>query len=272
MSLPPPSLEATVLITGASSGIGAELARQLGARGYNVTLVARRQDRLAELAELLRARHGVVAEVHTCDLADASARGELIAAVAAGEHHVAGLCNNAGFGSFGQFWELPYDRELREVRLNIEALHELTGHFLPKMVERGAGAVLNTSSLASFQPQPLNATYAATKAFVTSFSEALHAELAGTGVSCTALCPGPVRTEFAAVAGISHLDGSGGPLIWATAQDCARVGIEGMIKGRRIVMPRLPDQVIASAGRFAPRSVLLPIMRTISRRGLGTGN
>jgi short-subunit dehydrogenase len=269
MSLPSPSSDATVLITGASSGIGAELARQLAGAGHNVTLVARREERLAELAERLRALHGVRADVHACDLADEAARAALIAAVNAGERHVAGLCNNAGFGSFGHFWELPYENERRELRVNVEALHELTGAFLPAMVGRGAGAVLNTSSLASFQPQPLNATYAATKAFVTSFSEALHSELTGTGVSCTALCPGPVRTEFPQVAGIGHTEGMGGNLVWVSAADCARAGIDGMLNGKRIVMPRLPDHVLASAGRYTPRSVLLPIMRTLSRRGLG---
>ena len=269
MSLPLASADATVLITGASSGIGAELARQLAATGHNVTLVARREDRLAELAEHLRVLHGVHADVHACDLADEAARAALIAAVNGGERHVAGLCNNAGFGSFGYFWELPYESERRELRVNVEALHELTGAFLPGMVDRHEGAVLNTSSLASFQPQPLNATYAATKAFVTSFSEALHSELAGTGVSCTALCPGPVRTEFTQVAGIAQTEGMGGGLVWVSAADCARAGIEGMVKGRRIVMPRLPDHVLANAGRFTPRSVLLPIMRTLSRRGLG---
>jgi uncharacterized protein len=270
MSLPPASRDATVLVTGASSGIGAELASQLAARGHNVTLVARREDRLAALAERLRAQHGVVAEIHACDLADAGPRAQLIAAVDAGERHLAGLCNNAGFGTFGNFWELAYEQERRELRLNVEALHELTGAFLPAMVDRGAGAVLNTSSLASFQPQPLNATYAATKAFVTSFTESLHAELAGTGVSATALCPGPVKTEFTEVAGIAHLDDAGGGLMWVSAADCARAGIEGMIKGKRLVMPRLPDHLLAQAGRHAPRSVLLPVMRSFWRRGLGS--
>ena len=269
MSLPAASPDTTVVITGASSGIGAELARRLAGRGHNVALVARREDRLEQLAGELRAEHGVIADVLACDLGDERARAALIEAVRAGGREVVGLCNNAGFGSFGYFWELPYENERREIRLNVEALHELTGSFLPAMVRRGAGAVLNTSSLASFQPQPLNSTYAATKAFVTSFSEALHAELAGTGVSCTALCPGPVRTEFTGVAGVAHLEGSGGGLAWVSADDCARAGVDGMVRGRRIAMPRLPDHLLANAGRFTPRSILLPIMRSITRRGLG---
>ena len=269
MSLAPPSPDATVLITGASSGIGAELARRLAGLGHNVTLVARRAERLEELADELRAEHAVRADVHACDLADAAARAELIVALSAAELHLAALCNNAGFGAFGHFWEIPPEREREMVALNVAALHDLTRAFLPAMIERGSGAVLNTSSLASFQPQPLNATYAATKAFVTSFSEALHAELSGTGVSCTALCPGPVRTEFTEVAGISHLEGSGGGLAWVSAADCARAGVDGMLKGRRIAMPRLPDHVLAQAGRLTPHTILLPILRTITRRGLG---
>jgi short-subunit dehydrogenase len=268
MSLPQPNADHTVLITGASAGIGAELARQLAERGHNVTLVARREQRLAELAGTLRQRHGVRADVHACDLGDAGARAELIEQIGQGELQLVGLCNNAGFGTFGRLWELPAEREAQEVRLNVQALHDLACAFLPAMVERGTGAILNTGSLAGNQPQPCNATYAATKAFVNSFSEALHTELAGTGVSCTVLCPGPVKTEFADAAGIGHLGDTGPGFLWVTAEETARAGIEGMIKGRRTAMPRAADRLLAAAGRHAPRSILLPVVARLANRGL----
>lgn len=187
MALPPPFLGATVLVTGASSGIGAELARELARRGYGVTLVARRAERLRDLAAELGSRHGVAAVVRPCDLEDAGQRAELIEAVRAGEDEVIGVCNNAGAGVAGRFHEVALERGNAAVRLNVEALHELTGAFLPAMVRQGTGAILNVASTAAFQPVPGLATYAATKAFVAAFSEAVHAELAGTGVSVTSL-------------------------------------------------------------------------------------
>jgi short-subunit dehydrogenase len=268
VSLPPPHPDQAVLITGASSGIGEQLAAQLAERGYNLVLVARREDRLRALGEELRARHGVRIEVHRCDLAKRTARARMIAAVRESDLEIAGLCNNAGFGTFGWFWQLPAEREKEEVELNVVAVHELTAAFLPAMVKRASGAVLNVGSLAGFQPQPGNATYAAAKAFVNSFSEALHAELGGTGVSCTVLCPGPVRTEFPATAGIAHLDGFGPGFLWATAEDVARTGINAMLSGRRTAMPRAADRITATAGRVVPRSAFLPLAKRVIGRGL----
>jgi short-subunit dehydrogenase len=268
MSLPPPHPDQAVLITGASAGIGEQLARQLAERGHHLIVVARREDKLRELAEELRVRHGVRVEVQACDLAKRTARARLIAAVNETGLEVAGLCNNAGFGTFGRFWELPAEREAEEIKVNVVALHELTRTFLPPMVERGDGAVLNVGSLAGFQPQPCNATYAATKAFVNSFSEALHTELAGTGVSCTVLTPGPVKTEFADRAGIGHLSDFGPGFLWATAEEVARTGIEAMYRGRRTAMPKASDRLTASAGRIVPRSVFLPVARRVIGRGL----
>jgi len=267
VALPSPAPDTTVLITGASAGIGAELARQLGERGHDLTLVARRQDRLTELAEEIGAR-GVHVEVDPCDLADPGARAELIRRVDRRKRAVLGLCNNAGFGSFGRFWELPAEREVEQVRLNVQALHELTSAFLPAMVRRGTGAILNTGSVAGYQPTPLNATYAATKAFVNSFSEALHAELAGTGVSCTVLAPGPVKTEFADVAGVGQFNGVGPGFLWGTPEQVAGAGIDGMVRGRRTVVPRPGDKLTAAMGRFTPRSILLPIVQRVADRNL----
>src|SRR5664280_1574882 len=196
MSLPQPDPSATILITGASAGIGEQLARQFAGVGHGVTLVARRRARLERLAAELRRDCGVETVVYAADLGDADARANVLAALQASGRFVAGVCNNAGFGSSGPFADQPLDREREMVRVNVEALHHLTGAFLAPMIRRGEGAILNLASTAAFHPLPMAATYAATKAFVVSFSQALHAELAGTGVSCTVVCPGPVHTEF----------------------------------------------------------------------------
>jgi short-subunit dehydrogenase len=268
MPLPAPDPAATCVITGASAGIGEQLARQLAARGHGLTLVARRRERLEELGEELRARHGVAVAVHDCDLADDAARGALIEALRTGERRVDVLCNNAGYGSFGRFHEQPPEREVAMVRVNVVALHELTAAFLPGMVERGAGAVLDVGSLAGFQPGPHNATYAATKAFVNSFSEAVASELAGTGVSMTVLCPGPVATEFSDAAGVGDIDGRLPAFMWQTAAEVARAGIEGMERGKRMVFPGLAHNAVAQAGRFVPRSLLLPAWARLGGRVL----
>jgi uncharacterized protein len=266
MSLPPPQPDETVVVTGASAGIGTELARQLGARGHDLVLVARRRERLEELAQELRAAHRVDAQVHACDLADDAARTELIEAIRQSGKHVAGLCNNAGFGSFGRFWELPGDRETDMVRLNCVALVDLTHAFLPAMMQRGAGSVLQVSSLAAYQPSPWNATYSATKAFVQSFSEAVAGELSGTGVSITVLCPGPVATEFGEQAGVGDLEENLPGFLKQDAVQVARVGVEGMIKGKRVVFPGLPHRLVAQAGRIAPRTALLPVVNRVGQR------
>jgi short-subunit dehydrogenase len=268
MALPAPDPSATCVVTGASAGIGEELARQLAARGHGLTLVARRRERLEELAGELRAARGVEVAVHDCDLADDAARAGLIATLRGGERRVAVLCNNAGYGSFGRFHEQPPEREVAMVRVNVLALHELTATFLPEMVKRRRGAVLDVGSLAGFQPQPHNATYAATKAFVNSFSEAVASELAGTGVSMTVLCPGPVDTEFGEVAGVAEIEGRLPGFMSQSAEDVARAGIEGMEKGKRMVFPGLAENAVAHAGRLVPRSLLLPAWARLGARVL----
>jgi len=260
MSLPAAATSSTVLITGASSGIGSELARQLAGRGYNVTLVARRAERLRELAYELAGEHGVRADVHISDLADPDERADLILALRSGQFDVVGVCNNAGYGSIGRLHELPLEREVEMIRLNVEALTELTGAFLPAMVERGTGAVLNVASTAAFQPIPGFATYAATKAFVASFSEAVHAELSGTGVSVTSLCPGPTRTEFGEHAGGGSFE-NGPDFVFSEARDVAREAVEAMLAGKRSVIPGVTNKASMLGGRFVPRSLYLPAAR-----------
>jgi uncharacterized protein len=266
MALPLPTPDNTVVITGASAGIGAELARQLATRNYNLVLVARRAARLTELAEELRLSHGIHADIEMCDLADAAARGELVARLLAGERHVAGVCNNAGLGTVTTLLKSDPERERQVVRLNVEAVHHLTGAFLRPMVDRGAGAILNVASTAAFQPLPGFATYAATKAFVQSFSEAVHTELGGTGVSVTCLFPGFTHTDFVATADADK-EGSGIPeFLFMQAPDVARVGIEAMIAGRRTAIPGVKNRALMLSGRMSPRTVLLPLVREFTGR------
>ena len=252
-----------MVITGASAGIGAELARQLADRGHDVVLVARREQRLRELAEQLRLRHGIHADVEVCDLGDADARRELIERLLAGRT-VAGVCNNAGMGTIGTLVESGVEREQQVVRLNVDAVHHLTGAFLPGMVERGAGAILNVASIAAFQPLPGFATYAASKAFVQSFSEAVHAELAGTGVSVTALCPGFTHTEFGENAGAAKHEQALPEILFQDPPAVARSGVEAMIAGRRTAIPGLHNRASMLGGRLAPRSLLLPVVRRVT--------
>ena len=259
-------LGTTVLITGASAGIGSELARELARRSYNVVLVARRAERLSGLAEELRLMHGIHADIEPCDLTDVDARRDLIARLETAEREVVGVCNNAGLGTVAPLVEAGVDREQQVVRLNVEALHHLTGAFLPRMVADRAGAILNVASTAAFLPLPGFATYAASKAFVQSFSEAVHAELGGTGVSVTCLCPGFTHTEFGANAGAREEEARLPEFLFMEAPEVARVGVEAMVAGRRTAIPGLKNRVSMFGGRAAPRSILLPLVRQVTGR------
>jgi short-subunit dehydrogenase len=260
MSLPKPDIATTVVITGASSGIGAELARGLARRGFPLLLVARRRERLDELANEVGKEYSVAVEVLPLDLGDPQGRATLANRLRT--EPIAGLCNSAGFGTSGVFHELPVERESEEVTLNALALMELTHATLPGMVERGAGAVLNIASIAGFQPVPYMAVYSASKAFVQTFSEAVHEELHGSGVSVTCLCPGPVPTEWAEIANAERFSI---PLAQVSPRDVAEAAIGGMLTGRRTVVPGVVPKVVSTGGRFAPRSLLLPGIRIGNR-------
>ena len=264
MALPPPTIDSTVLVTGGSAGIGAALARELADRSYNLVLVARRADPMRELGEELAHTHGVHVDAEAADLADADARTALLARLQGGEREIVGVCNSAGFGSFGRFADLPLKREQAVVRLNAEALHHVCGAFLPRMVEHGVGAVLNIASTAAFQPVPGLATYAATKAFVQSFSEAVHAELEGTGVSVTCLSPGPTRTRFGRVAGLEASGHVAPGFLFSEPADVAREAVDGMVAGRRSVVPGVQNKLSAAGGRLVPRMLLLPLARRVA--------
>jgi short-subunit dehydrogenase len=256
-NLPPPSAGSTALVTGASSGIGVEIARSLARRGHNVTLLARRKERLEQLAHELRNEHGVRAEVIACDVANAAAREQLLVELAQLRLTVDILVNNAGYGTGGRFHTLALDRELAMVRLNSEAVVALCGTFVPGMVARRRGAVLNVASTIGFQPVVNEATYGATKAFTLSFTEALHGELAGTGVTVTALCPGPVKTEFMNDPGVQEGASTLPGPMWVDASVVGERGVKALERGRRTVVPGVLNRVGTFAGRHVNRGLLL---------------
>ncbi len=263
MALPPPSETATALVTGASAGIGAAIAGELASRGQGVTLVARREELLNELAGELASKHGVRAEVIAADLGDTAERDRLERRIGELGLTVEILVNNAGFGNSGAVHETERDRIVAMVRLNCEALLDLQARYTPGMVERGRGAVLNVASTASFQPIPGTATYAATKAFVLNLTEASHSELKGTGVSATALCPGPVKTEFPEAAGVAGVEEQLPGIFWTSVEDVARQAVDGMAGGKRVVVPGLMNRAGALTGQHSPRMLILPFAKRV---------
>jgi short-subunit dehydrogenase len=262
MALPIPKENSTALITGSSSGIGADIASELAKRGHGVTLVARRQERLKALADELTTAHGVRAEVIAADLTDADARGALPAELEARGLTVDILVNNAGFSTMGPVHKGTRDLELSMVRTNIEAVVDLCTLFVPGMVTRHRGAVLNTASTAAFQPLPGQAVYGASKSFVLSYGRALGVELKGTGVTVTTLCPGPVATGFAEVSGLTD-EQAGEALpkfMWVPAADVAKAAVEALDAGHPVVIPGTANRVGAAFAHLIPKSLILPIL------------
>jgi uncharacterized protein len=261
-ALPAPTPDGTCLVTGASSGIGVELARQLAARGLGVTVVARRSDRLRALADSLASSFGVRAEAIAADLSDPDGRSHVVDSLASLGLRVDVLVNNAGVGTFGPVASATPSAEVGIVRIDVEAVVDLCTRFVPGMVERGSGAILNVASTAAYQPMPGQACYAAAKAFVLSYSQALRAEVRGAGVTVTTLCPGPVETEFAAASGldIQVAKDTVPRSTWVPASQVASAGVEGLARGRAEVVPGLSNRIGTVAGRFTPRRVLMPAL------------
>jgi hypothetical protein len=240
------------LITGASAGIGAEFARQLSKRGMRLVLAARRKDRLEALAtELGNAR---AVEI---DLGETGSANGLVADVEAAGEHVDLLINNAGFGLKGRFSELDAARQREMIDLNIGVLTDLCRAVAPGMIERKAGGILNVASTAAFQPGPGMAVYFATKAYVLSFTEALHEELKRHGIKVSALCPGPTRTEFGAVAGFG--DNGAFDRYSADVVSVVSAGLDGLDKNRALVVPGVLNKVGAASTRFVPRKFVRKI-------------
>ena len=254
----------TVLITGASSGIGLELARLFAADGYNLVLVARRNEALSALAEELRTQHSAAVRVLARDLNRSSAPHDIVEMMLADGIHVDVLVNNAGFGARGAFAELDLQRQMDMIQVNVTALTLLTRLFLPGMLARNRGGILNVASTAAFQPGPFMAVYYATKAYVQSFTEAVAEEVAGSGLRVTCLSPGPTVTEFAARAGTE-----GSKLLRRTssmsAVDVARAGYIGWGKGRVLVVPGMTNTVGTWAVRFLPRRVVRKLISGLNR-------
>jgi uncharacterized protein len=248
------------VVTGASSGIGLELARGLAARGYSLVVVARRTHLLETLAEELSSTYRTRVEIRTCDLADRAQRTALTRELVSLD--VVVLCTNAGFPICGAVLDNDPAREAAAVEVNVVSMHELTLAILPGMVARRSGAILVTGSNAGEHPVPTAATYAATKAFVNTFAESLHIELVGTGVSCTLLEPGPVRTEFTKVGGIEGSEKNQW-MGWKTPASVAAAAIKAMERRRRVVIPGPLAKMQAYGGRYLPRTLLFPIIKTV---------
>lgn len=262
MPLPPPDPGSTAVVTGASAGIGRELARGLARRGHGVTLVARRRERLEELAGELADAHGIRAEALPADLGDAGDRARLADAIAERQLAVEILVNNAGFGIYGPF-PGPLDRELEQVDVLVAAVVDLNARYLPAMVERGRGTIVNLSSTAGLQALPGNGTYAASKAFVLYHSEALHAETRGTGVTVTAVCPGPVRTEFQETSG-PRFQTALPKFTWCDPERVAEDALAAAERGKRTVVPGGPAvRLFFGPNRIAPPGLALAVARRV---------
>jgi short-subunit dehydrogenase len=256
-----PAPRQTALVTGASGGIGLELARLFAADNYDLVLVARSEDKLRQIAEELSARFNISARALASDLARPEAPEEIFDELSAANVAVDVLVNNAGFGSYGLFAEGDERTQLEMLQVNVVALTHLTRLFLPGMIARRGGRVLNVASTAAFQPGPLMAVYYATKAYVLSFSEAIANELAGTSVTVTALCPGPTETGFVAAAGMEK-----SKLFEANVMDARAVavaGYRGMNEGKTVVIPGLRNRVMARAVSFAPRGLVTKVVRRV---------
>ena len=256
MSLPSPGSDRAAIVTGASSGIGAAIARELVRHGHQVVLVARSADKLSMLADEI----GAGAHVVPADLSDPAARAGLLDAVTSIGVVPDVLINNAGFSTLGPVHRGDPDADVNMLEVDVVAVADLCARFLPGMVSRGRGAVLNVSSTAAFQPLPGQAAYAAGKAFVLLYTQALAGELRGTGVSVTALCPGPTATRFFNRAGFDRPDRAFPRILWKDVDYVARAAIDGLDRGRLVVIPGAANRVSAVLAHLTPRSVLLPIL------------
>ena len=250
------------LVTGASSGIGQEIAVQLGMSGVPLVVVARRADRLDALAARFKNVEVIVADLSTTDgVAQVEAR-----IVDSSKTPIDLLVNNAGFGSSGLMHEIDLDRLSREIHVNILALTRLSHAAIKTMVPNGRGYLLNVSSVASFQPGPGSTVYSATKAYVTSFTEALHEELRGTGVRVTALCPGFTRTEFSEVSGTNSISSQVPNFAWLEATDVAREGLRAVTRGKALCIPGALYKGVSAFSGASPRALVRRITALPTRR------
>jgi short-subunit dehydrogenase len=250
------------LVSGASTGIGAAFARRLAREHYDLIIVARGRERLDDLAAQLRDQHAGAVEVLPADLTHAAELRVVEKVVIDADLDL--LVNNAGFGTVGTFARLDATKEEEEIRLNVVALMRLTRAALPGMIARRRGSIINVSSMAAFQPAPYNATYAATKAFVNSFTEALHEELRGTGVAIQALCPGFTRTEFQERAGIDVSDIPS--FAWMTPDAVVHASLSALRRGELICIPGIANRALMTLTSALPRSITRRVAASLGKR------
>lgn len=251
----------TALVTGASSGIGLEICRALAEQGFDLILVARSEAKLAELARELGGQSAINAKALAADLTQPGAAQQICDKLTSQGTRIDMLVNNAGFGAHGAFAALPLQHQLDMIAVNITSLTALTRLFLPDILARRQGKILNVASTAAFQPGPNMAVYYASKSYVLSFSEALAEELTGSGVSVTCLCPGPTKTAFAAGA---EMEGSLlFRLLPSDARSVARQGVAAMLAGKRLVVPGVLNKIMAFSVRVTPRPVILKIVKQL---------
>ncbi|GAA3040655.1 mycolate reductase [Gordonia defluvii] len=264
MGIPQPSTQARAVVTGASSGIGMALSRELAARGHGLILVARRGDILEELATELREHYRVPVEVRAIDLSDATAVTVLCGELEGREISI--LANNAGVATFGPLVDLDPGYERAQVRLNVNAVHDLTLAVLGQMVKRGSGGILMVGSAAGNMPIPNNATYAASKAFVNTFSESLRPEVSGLGVHVTLLAPGPVRAQPPAAAESSSVDANVPDFLWHDTAKVAKMSLDALDRNKMRVVPGVLSKAMSVAGGYTPRKLTAPIVGAFYRK------
>src|SRR4051812_10059154 len=268
MPVPGPSPDARAVVTGASQNIGEALATELAARGHHLIITARREDALVSLAARLTERFGVTVDVRPVDLVDSAQRAGLCAELA--ERNVSILCANAGTATFGPVASLDVEGEKAQVALNVLGVHDLVLAVLPGMVERRAGGILVSGSVAGNSPIPHNATYAASKAFVNTFSESLRGEVKKQGVHVTVLAPGPVRETLPAEHEQSLVERIIPDFLWISTEYTAKISLDGLARNKMRVVPGVTSKAMSVASGYTPRSIVTPIVGAVYKK-LGGG-